>query len=66
MPRPTSLPEPWRSLADKLGGVQALADVLLCDPRSIHRWACGERKPDRRSAEWIRAAFRQAGFEPPI
>lgn len=45
MSRPTTLPEPWRSLADKLGGVQALADALHSDPRTVGRWAAGERTP---------------------
>ena len=65
MSRPSTLPEPWRSLADKLGGVQALADVLLCDVRTVRRWANGETKPDRRAWEWIRAAFQWANVPPP-
>lgn len=65
MPRPTTLPEPWRSLAAELGGVKALAEVLLCDPRTVARWAHGERTPDRRAREWILAAFHQAKIQPP-
>jgi transcriptional regulator with XRE-family HTH domain len=65
MGRPTTLPEPWRSLAEKLGSVQALADVLLCDVRTVNRWANGETQPDRRAREWIQAAFHQAGIPPP-
>lgn len=65
MGRPTTLPAPWSLLAEKLGGVQALADVLLCDVRTVRRWANGETQPDRRALEWIHAAFRQAGLTPP-
>ncbi len=65
MARPSTLPEPWRSLADKLGGVLALADVLLCDVRTVRRWANGETEPDRRAREWILAAFHQAKVPAP-
>jgi DNA-binding transcriptional regulator YiaG len=44
MPRPTTLPEPWISLARKLGGVQGLADALGVAPNTIYRWAHGQRK----------------------
>ena len=53
MPRPTTLPEPWRSLAAKLGGVQALADRLHASTRSIHQWAHGERRPNRQAQALI-------------
>ena len=55
MPRPTTLPDPWRSLAAKLGGVQALADALHASPRSIHQWAHGTRKPSRQAQVLIDA-----------
>jgi predicted transcriptional regulator len=42
MPRPTTLPEPWRSLAANLGGVQALADALGVVPLTVRRYASGE------------------------
>ena len=42
MPRPTTLPAPWLSLARKLGGVQCLADAMGVTPRTINRWAKGE------------------------
>ena len=64
MARPTTLPEPWRSLAEKLGGVEALADVLDCDVRTVRRWA--ETLPrSRRARDWIRAAFHQSEIESP-
>lgn len=65
MPRPTTLPEPWRSLAEKLGGVQALADALLCSPVTLWRWAHGTQIPDPRAEAWIRRVFEDHGMEPP-
>ena len=42
MPRPTTLPDPWLSLARKLGGVGALARELGgVTPGTIYRWAHG-------------------------
>ena len=65
MARPSTLPGQWSLLAEKLGGVQALADVLDCDVRTIHRWA--EAPPrSRRARDWIHAAFQQAEIEPPV
>lgn len=46
MSRKSTLPEPWRSLADKLGGVGKLAEAMGVDPRTIGRWAHGERAFD--------------------
>lgn len=58
MPRPTTLPEPWRSLAVKLGSVQALADSLHASPRSVHQWAHGTRKPNGQAQALIDALMR--------
>jgi hypothetical protein len=41
MPRPTTLPEPWRSLAEKAGGVWALAEKFGVAESTIRRWAGG-------------------------
>ena len=65
MPRPTTLPEPWRSLAEKLGGVQALADALHSDPSAVRRWATGDRTPGGPARALIEALFRQHQIEPP-
>ena len=65
MPRPTTLPEPWRSLADALGGVQALSEELHSDPRTIRRWAAAERTPGGPARALIDALFRAHGIEPP-
>lgn len=45
MTRPTTLPEPWRSLAERCGGVVALAARLGVDRRTIGKWAHREREP---------------------
>lgn len=66
MPRPSTLPEPWRSMADKLGGVQALADALHSDPRTINRWATGERVPRGPALELIRLEFTKARLPIPL
>jgi hypothetical protein len=42
MGRPVSMPEPWRSLAGKMGGVKALAKAFGAPERSLRRWATGE------------------------
>ena len=65
MPRPTTLPEPWASLAAKLGGVRQLADALICDARTLHRWAHGDTKPDRRARDVIQHVFRHYGVQAP-
>lgn len=44
MARPSTLPEPWRSLALKLGSVQALADTLGVHRSAINRYALGQMK----------------------
>ena len=65
MPRPTTLPEPWRSLAAKLGGVQALADALHSDARTVRRWSIGERIPRGPARALIISTFRNAGIQAP-
>jgi uncharacterized membrane-anchored protein len=65
MPRPTTLPEPWRSLAERLGGVQALADALHSAPRTIRQWAHHERTPGRLASAAILALFLAHSIPPP-
>lgn len=65
MARPSTLPEPWRSLADKLGGVQALAEALHSDSRTVGRWASGERTPRGPARALIDALFQQHKIPPP-
>ena len=65
MPRPTTLPEPWRTLAARLGSVQALADALGTAPRTINQWAMSERSPRGTARIAIMALFRRHKVEPP-
>ena len=39
-----SLPEPWRGLAVRLGGVAQLARAMGTSPQTIHRWANGKMR----------------------
>jgi transposase-like protein len=41
MGRPIKLPEPWKTLAEKAGGVAKLAARLGVDPSVLRRWVHG-------------------------
>ncbi len=45
MGRPTSITGPIAALADKVGGVKALAAKVNVDPRTIRYWASKNRNP---------------------
>jgi hypothetical protein len=46
MSRPTTLRSPWRELAAKLGGVEALATRLGVSTRAISYWSApGQKRP---------------------
>ena len=66
MPRPTSLPEPWRSLALRVGGVEALAEALRSNPSTVRRWAHRERAPNGPALALIRALFAAHHLESPV
>ena len=59
MPRPTTLPEPWRSLAANLGSVQALADGLGVTPLTVRRYASGEIKMGGSARKLFEALLRE-------
>ena len=65
MPRPTTLPEPWRSLAARLGGVGALAAALGTARSTLDHWARGDRTPGGTAQTAIAALFARYGLEPP-
>lgn len=79
MPRPISLPEPWRSLCEEVerrwriahpgqrspGGVTLVARALGADRRTIARWARGERRPGGTARLAIAALFARHNLEPP-
>ena len=43
--RPSTLPEPWHTLAEKAGGVGELAERLGVSVRALRDWAHGKAKP---------------------
>lgn len=57
--RPTTLPSPWRELADALGGVAALADACKVRPSTVWRWAAGVTTPGGVVQDHVRALARQ-------
>lgn len=65
MPRPSTLPEPWLSLANQLVGVRGLSEALFCDPRTVNRWAHKQTTPDVRTQAFIGKLFENHGIEPP-
>ena len=64
--RPCTFPEPWASLVDACGGVAALADALDVTPRTLRRWAHGERSPHPLMARAVRALARRRGVKSPV
>jgi uncharacterized membrane-anchored protein len=65
MGRPSTIAEPWKTLADKLGGVGHLALELQSARRTVNQWANGDRVPSRLTQAVIVAAFIKHGVEPP-
>jgi hypothetical protein len=59
MGRPTTLPEPWCLLVERLGSVQAVADALHSTPWTISRWATGQRAPRGPALALIEQVFRK-------
>ena len=66
MPRPPTLPEPWRSLALQVGGVEALAEALHSNVSTVRRWAHEERSPNGPAQALIRALFAEHHLESPV
>lgn len=62
---PNLLPEPFRTLAARHGGVAPLAAALRVTPRTIHRWARGERHMDAPAEHLLEELLRQAGSGTP-
>ena len=79
MSRPTTLPEPWRSLAAELerrwldthpgqscpGGVTLTAEALESSTKAVYQWAHGQRAPRGPARRLIDQLFRDCGLEPP-
>lgn len=65
MSRPTTLPSPWRELAKHAGGVEALAEALHVDRRTIGKWAASERAPRKLAREAVNEWARRRGLVEP-
>jgi Ni/Co efflux regulator RcnB len=65
MGRASTIAEPWKSLADKLGSVGRMATELQSARRTVNQWANGERLPSRLTQVFIVATFIKYGVEPP-
>lgn len=66
MGRPSTLPSPWQELALSFGGVDVLSTRLQVDPRTIRRWAAGDRIPHAIVRKSVDALARSRGVEPPF
>ncbi len=66
MTRHCTLPEPWRSLANAVGGVGVLAVMVEAAPRSIHAWAHQDQLPHWRTREAIEKVFDLYGIRRPV
>jgi len=60
MVRQTTLPEPWKSLADSYGGVAALAEAFCTVQKTLHNWAHGVNVPSGPARKLIVEAFTKA------
>ena len=63
--RPSTLPEPWHTLAEKCGGVGELAERLGVAVRSINYWAHGETKPLKVYADKIKRLAKKLDVKMP-
>jgi uncharacterized membrane-anchored protein len=66
MGRASTIAEPWKSLAEKLGSVGAMAKELKSARRTVNQWAHGDRTPSRLTQEFIVSVFARHGVEPPV
>jgi len=64
--RPTTLPGVWGQMANALGGVAELAEEFGVTPRTLQRWAYGERRPSRNDIALVQAMVAVHGLRMPI
>lgn len=64
MGRPSTLPEPWLSLATAYGGVQRLAEACGVSERQLRRWGTGVR-PGAMVRKAVNAMARRRGIAEP-
>lgn len=62
MGRPNLLPEPFRTLAARYGGVAPLARALHVTPRTVLRWARGDRQMDGPACHLLRELLESTGI----
>jgi len=65
MARLTTLPEPWKTLADSYGGVAALAEALCTVQKTLHSWAHGVNIPSGTARKLIIETFERARLPVP-
>lgn len=65
MSRLTTLPSPWRELAERLGGVAELARACSVAPSTLWRWAQG-RRPGPVVEAHVNALARRRGIAEPF
>ena len=66
MGAPVRLPDPWRALAEAVGGVDVLATCLGVHERTIRRWARGEVRPGRLVRDGVVRFAAQRGVRGPF
>jgi len=61
--RPSTLPEPWRTLAARVGGVGNLAECFGVDPRVVRYWAHDEKGMHGPSKKIFESLLREHGID---
>jgi len=61
--RPSTLPEPWRTLAARAGGVEKLARRFDVDPRVVRYWAHGQSNMAGPSKTLLKMLIVEYGLE---
>lgn len=65
MSRLTTLPSPWRELAERLGGVASLAEACGVTRPTLWRWAHGQR-PGAIVMRHVNGLARRRGISEPF
>ncbi len=64
--RPIELTGPLGELAERMGGVNQLADAIGVTPRAIQRWHNGERQPSKTTCRLLAIIAKQHKVKPPF
>jgi transcriptional regulator with XRE-family HTH domain len=64
--RPTRLTGSLRKLAEELGTVEALAEAVGVDRRTLLRWSRGERQPGGPARRILAELAKRCGIPPPV